>query len=327
MDLISVIVPVYNVEEYLCECLDSILAQTYENLEILLIDDGSTDNSGKICDEYAQKDARIKVMHKENGGVSSARNTGLDIAQGAYVTFVDADDFVECDFAEKLYKKMRQENSDLCFSRFDKYNGEFIDVVEVFPETAVTKNDINGFCDFYKRFFLIYSSKLYINHSSCRILYSKKLLASLTFNTKIKMAEDMVFCLNAVMRANGISFVPENLYHYRINLSSACNASYYPDYLIGQLELTKEIKPLLKYYRGKDEKSFFQIYCAELCMDCIMNEIRGCKDKKKRKENIREIRQSELYPHLKLKWGLRIQGVKEKIRFLIIWGLTKFRLV
>ena len=93
------------------------------------------------------------------------------------------------------------------------------------------------------------------------------------------------------------------------------------------LALIKEIKPLLKYYRGKDEKSFYQIYCAALCMDCIMNEVRGCKDKRKRRENIREIRQSELYPFLKLKWGLRIQGTKMKIKFLITWGLTKFRLV
>lgn len=327
MELISVIIPVYNVEKYLSECLDSVINQTYKNIEIILIDDGSKDSSGKICDEYAQKDTRFKVIHKENGGVSAARNTGLDVAQGAYITFVDADDFVERDFVENLYKKIQQESSDLCFSRYDKFNGHFIEVVEVFPDEPVTKNDINGFCDFYKRFFLTYSSKLHINHSSCRILYSKSLLTDLTFNTKIKMGEDMVFCLNAVTRANGISFVCESLYHYRINLSSACNASYYPDYFMGQLELIKEIKPLLKYYRGKDEKSFYQIYCAALCMDCIMNEVRGCKDKKKRRENIRKIRQSELYPYLKLKWGLGIHGIKRKVKFLVTWGLTKFRIV
>ncbi|HJA50079.1 MAG TPA: glycosyltransferase, partial [Candidatus Fusicatenibacter intestinipullorum] len=91
---ISVIIPVYNVEKYLKRCLDSVINQTYKNLEIILIDDGSTDNSGKICDEYAQKDERIIVIHKENGGVSSARNKGLDICIGDYISFIDSDDWI-----------------------------------------------------------------------------------------------------------------------------------------------------------------------------------------------------------------------------------------
>lgn len=95
MDLISVIVPVYNVEKYLHRCVDSILNQTYENLEILLVDDGSTDGSGAICDEYAQRDSRVRVIHKENGGLSSARNAGIDAAKGEYLAFVDSDDWIE----------------------------------------------------------------------------------------------------------------------------------------------------------------------------------------------------------------------------------------
>ncbi len=91
---ISVIVPVYNVEQYLPRCIDSILAQTFTDFELLLIDDGSRDNSGKICDEYAEKDSRIRVFHKENGGVSSARNVGLDNTCGEYVSFIDSDDWI-----------------------------------------------------------------------------------------------------------------------------------------------------------------------------------------------------------------------------------------
>ena len=93
--LISVIVPVYNAEKYLCRCIDSILAQTYKDFELLLIDDGSKDSSGAICDEYAAKDSRVRVFHKENGGVGFARNVGLDHAQGDWVTFVDSDDWVD----------------------------------------------------------------------------------------------------------------------------------------------------------------------------------------------------------------------------------------
>ena len=103
LNAISVIVPVYNTEKYLHRCVDSILAQTFTDFELLLIDDGSTDSSGAICDEYAQKDSRVRVFHKENGGVSSARNLGLDKAKGKWVTFVDSDDWIKESFLNKLY--------------------------------------------------------------------------------------------------------------------------------------------------------------------------------------------------------------------------------
>ena len=99
---ISVIIPVYNTEMYLRRCIDSVLAQTYQDFELLLIDDGSKDSSGAICDEYAAKDARVRVFHKENGGVSSARNLGLDNARGEWVTFVDSDDYIEKKLSQVL---------------------------------------------------------------------------------------------------------------------------------------------------------------------------------------------------------------------------------
>ena len=111
--LISVIVPVYNVENYLPRCLDSIINQTYTNLEILLVDDGATDNSGKLCDEYAQKDNRIRVFHKENGGVSSARNMGLDNATGEYIAFVDSDDYIDKCMYEIMLNSSVQNNADI----------------------------------------------------------------------------------------------------------------------------------------------------------------------------------------------------------------------
>lgn len=101
--LISVIVPCYNVEEYLPKCIDSIVGQTYKNLEIFLVDDGSPDNCGLICDEYANQDARITVIHKKNGGLSDARNVAIDVAKGEYITFVDSDDYVAIDYVESLY--------------------------------------------------------------------------------------------------------------------------------------------------------------------------------------------------------------------------------
>ena len=106
--LISVIVPCYNVEEYLPKCIESILNQTYRNLEILLVDDGSPDNCGRICDEYAAKDSRIRIIHKKNGGLSDARNAALDVMTGEYVTFIDSDDYVSDDYVEYLYKIIKE---------------------------------------------------------------------------------------------------------------------------------------------------------------------------------------------------------------------------
>ena len=113
--MISVIIPVYNVEEYLDDCLTSVLAQTYSNLEILLINDGSTDNSGVICDKYAQTDSRIKVFHKENGGVSSARNIGLENATGQYIAFVDPDDWIEPNMYETIITQFEKSDVDAVF--------------------------------------------------------------------------------------------------------------------------------------------------------------------------------------------------------------------
>lgn len=126
MDKISVIVPVYNVEKYLSKCINSILDQTHKNLEIILIDDGSTDNSGKLCDEYYNKDKRIKVIHQKNGGLSVARNSGLEIATGEYIMFIDSDDYYEKKSCELLYNEIKRKDADYVIGNYIhvNYNGE-----------------------------------------------------------------------------------------------------------------------------------------------------------------------------------------------------------
>ena len=116
--LISIIIPVYKVEKYLEKCIQSVIKQTYENLQIILVDDGSPDNCGKICDEYAKKDHRIEVIHKSNGGLSDARNKGLEIAKGEYIGFVDSDDYIEADMYEVLYNLLKQYNADVSICNF-----------------------------------------------------------------------------------------------------------------------------------------------------------------------------------------------------------------
>lgn len=137
-ELITVIVPVYKVEPYICRCIDSILLQTYKNLEIILIDDGSPDRCGQICDEYANIDKRIKVIHKQNGGLSDARNTGLEISTGNYISFVDSDDWIHEKYIEKLYKILRETNSDISVCNFIETSKENV-------ELDIAKEDIYEF--------------------------------------------------------------------------------------------------------------------------------------------------------------------------------------
>lgn len=126
-ELISIIVPIYNKEDYLPQCLDSIINQSYTNFEVLLVNDGSTDSSGIICQEYAERDSRFRYIEKENGGVSSARNLGLERSEGAYITFIDSDDWVEFNYLEVLYNALRENNADVAISSYKSYylDGKF----------------------------------------------------------------------------------------------------------------------------------------------------------------------------------------------------------
>ena len=119
---ISIIVPVYNSEKYLCGCIDSILSQSFRDFELILVDDGSRDSSQRICDDYAQKDSRVKVIHKENGGVSSARNAGLSAVRGGYLCFLDSDDTLEPDALQLMYQSISNENVDLVIAGYNRYD-------------------------------------------------------------------------------------------------------------------------------------------------------------------------------------------------------------
>lgn len=140
-ELISIIVPVYKVEAYLPRCVDSILAQTYKNLDIILVDDGSPDNSGKICDDYAKKDDRITVIHQPNGGLSDARNAGIAKAKGAYLTFLDSDDWVPSEYIDYLYELLKETGSAIALCNFLKTTTEVLPQTTEPEMVTVMKND------------------------------------------------------------------------------------------------------------------------------------------------------------------------------------------
>ncbi|WP_413854238.1 glycosyltransferase family 2 protein [Candidatus Ruminimicrobium bovinum] len=221
--LISVIIPVYNVEKYLSRCIDSVINQTYKNLEIILIDDGSTDNSGKICDEYAIKDNRIKVIHKQNGGVSSARNIGLDVAKGNYIGFVDSDDYIENDMYEILYELLVRNQTDIsCCNKFVLKKNKFV-VSESFP----TKDGILSFDDVLndsKHDFYIWNK-----------LFNKNLIGNVRFNEQLTLGEDLLFTYQVLQKIRNIAFYKEAKYYYCDNSNSITRIRVFKKEYINQI--------------------------------------------------------------------------------------------
>ena len=213
--LISVIIPVYNVEKYLRECVDSVLNQTYDNFEIILIDDGSTDSSGKICDEYACNDARITVVHKENGGLSSARNAGAEKASGKYIYYLDSDDYIDNETFSSLVKNAEENSSDIVF--FSAFS--FIDGGGEAKQNYVYKNEYKT--DSGRNVFdrLIKNGEF---HSAVPLLFFKNEFIKkngLSFIDGM-YHEDMIYTFEAFMSASCVSYINECFYKRRYRADS-----------------------------------------------------------------------------------------------------------
>ena len=210
---ITVIVPVYNVENYLNKCLDSLINQTYKNLEIIVINDGSTDNSGKICQEYAQKDNRIIYIEKENGGQSEARNMGLDRMTGSYVTFVDSDDWVELDYVEVLYNKLIEYQADIAVGNYYSYNEqEGIFYFHIFGNSYYEKvyDNVSIFENFYESEHMKNFALICVGGK----LYKSDLFRELRFEVG-KLGEDGYLNQKIYLLAEKTIYLNAGLYAYR----------------------------------------------------------------------------------------------------------------
>ena len=213
--LISIIVPIYDVENYLRQCLDSIMSQTYQNFECLLINDGSPDNSADICREYVDKDARFRYFEKENGGVSSARNLGIERSGGAYITFIDSDDWVDSDYLEVLYNALIDENADISVSTYKRFH--------------MAEN-----CWYFHSFQRGYEKRVFTNHELidefidlntfdysygfvCGKLVRKDLLDNIAFNEMTTLGEDMEYWLKLYLISNKVVYVNRDSYNYRVD--------------------------------------------------------------------------------------------------------------
>lgn len=296
MPEISIIVPVYKVEEYLPRCIDSILAQTFTDFELILVDDGSPDGCGKICDEYAEKDDRIVVIHKINGGVSSARNEGINSSTGGYIAFVDSDDVIHPKYFEVLYNIMG--DADISYCDYMTFTEDYhFDNIEKYQVESFKGNDI--FSNPKLSFFIVWNK-----------LIKKSILNDYKFRTDIKNAEDSLFAFGLLTRCNKVVYVKHQLYGYFIRQSGA----------VGSIDLAgrENIIGVWKYILETSTNNGYKI-AENIANDCLLDAYIGMiyASKGKNKEQYVVSKEYLRKKVLRIMFGKTRLNLKEKTALLI----------
>ena len=243
-NLVSIIIPAYNVARYLGDCLKSVLKQTYTNLEIIVVDDGSTDNSLEICRSYATKDKRIKVIHQENAGVSAARNVGLRIMTGKYVLFVDSDDRIEQNMVEILVKALEEnDKNDAAFCGYKELDDETGEIIkEVASSNLKQVNRDEGVAEIFGE----YSTMLWNKMFRCSIIDKSDL-----FDVTLKIGEDELWMVNVLKKSNNIMLIGTPLYYYRNRAEGASKGRVFSEAKMTDYESQKKVLKSINEY-GSD---------------------------------------------------------------------------
>lgn len=226
MPKISMIMPVYNCQDYVSEAIESVLAQTWEQWELIIVDDGSTDKSGNICDRYAREDARIRVFHCANSGVSSARNRGIQEATGEYIEFIDGDDILNKEAMETLIREMEsaRQKPDLIIFRFQTFPKKTV-------PTISDRQEINGIAELAEHFDLVFANH-HLNSPGNKLFRRSVILENhLTFPADMSMGEDLMFNLAYLKCIERILLIPDVLYNYRRNNANSLTSAFRPDML------------------------------------------------------------------------------------------------
>lgn len=254
MELVSVVVPIYNVEKYLEKCVESLRAQTYKNIEIILVDDGSPDHCGKMCDEYAGEDTRIKVIHKKNGGLSDARNAGLEAASGKYILFTDSDDYVKKDLIEKCVDWAEKDQCDIVI--FD-----FIRVEEGLKEITTLEIEDSGTYSLRGEPRLLFGSPSAVNKLFRRDLFVK---TEIRFPVG-KYYEDLGTTPKLLLMAERIGYLKEAFYYYMIRSGSIMTGAKVDK---NYQDRTAMINQVLDFFK---EHGAYETYYQELEYLAVMN--------------------------------------------------------
>ncbi|MDR3598468.1 glycosyltransferase [Clostridium sp.] len=237
MKEISVIVPVYNVEKYLEKCVDSILSQTFKDFEVILVDDGSKDRCGIICDKYESLDNRVKVIHKTNGGLSSARNSGLEIASGEYVAFVDSDDWIDKSMYKELYNEAKKHNADIVQCKFIKAKDENVSIYNNESNEAEVIRNLEALCN-------LYNEKCIETVVTWNKLYRRYLFNDIVFPNG-KIHEDQFTTYKLLYKANKVVLVDKELYYYRQTPNSIMNS----DFNMSRLDFLEALDQRLEFFK------------------------------------------------------------------------------
>lgn len=236
MPELSIIVPVYKVEKYLPKCIDSILAQTFTDFELILIDDGSPDNCGAICDEYAKRDSRIIAIHQENQGVSAARNAGLDVATGTYLGFVDSDDWIEPEMYETMICVAKEKQVDVVACGYTRTDDR---IIRRFNNATMLNTKTELLED-------IFSKPSLLKGTTCNKVYMRQKI-KMHFHSDMTIWEDLCFLMeNYIYGVSTAAYICEPLYHYRVNCESATRQLNMPEY--GRKQFKKYFYDLLIEY-------------------------------------------------------------------------------
>lgn len=217
-ELISIIVPVYNSEVYLKKCLDSLINQTYKNIEIVIVDDGSSDNSNNICNQYAKKNTKISITRTENHGVSHARNIGIDKCKGKYIVFVDSDDYISNDMIEKLHNVVVKEKADIAMCDIVKVDEKYN---QIFETKNKDKKILSNSEYMYNIFDFDYSYGYPINK-----IYIKELFKKVKFNENVHFMEDFTFVCDIINNSKKIVYIPDKMYYYLQRKDSAIHSNF-----------------------------------------------------------------------------------------------------
>lgn len=281
MPKISVIVPIYNVEKYLDRCMQSLLNQTLKDIEIIMVDDGSPDNCPKMCDEYARRDSRIKVIHKNNEGLGYARNSGLDIATGEYIAFVDSDDFVDKTIYQELYNCALTNCSDIVYCSYYLYDENKIKKIK-YPRKIIRINGYKQCNDFLENLI----SADYFNkndiHISCSVwkaIYKRNIIESnhIRFcSERTFISEDIIFHIDFLNCVKSIIVLSQCLYYYCLNAESLTK-KYSEGRFIKDIVLCEEVERKLNLVISKDKaRSITNSLIFEKLQGTLSFEINSC---------------------------------------------------
>lgn len=319
--LLSVIVPVYNVEKYLLRCLNSILSQSYNNIEIILIDDGSTDSSSRLCDEAALRDNRITVIHKINEGLGLARNTGIENAIGKYLSFIDSDDYIEPDMFKNMVSRILETNADLCYCNFQvvkdnqekiqmKWNWKY-DILE--NENVINKLLFNilGTLPFEKK-------DSNFNMSVCKGIFSKDIIDKYNIrftSERINICEDLIFDIDFLICSSKVALIPNCYYNYCDNGSSLTHR-YIRNRINLETVLYQEVLRRMNKYNDNDEflLRYNRMFLGRV-RNCIIQEAKynNMDDFKKILGNIKNIANNDIVHDIIKAYPFNKNPIKQKI--------------